>query len=436
MWGAGERSYQLGLNGRGQRSLREFGVMPRVSEYAASVNGRLSFDATTGAPVEQRLIPPGEPGAEKPYVTRVLQRDRLQACLLEEVTERYPQVKLEFKTTCDGLDVGGARPAVRLCGASLVGEESDGCDLQTARREFDLIVGADGVRSAIRESLARLPGASTRTVRFPDNNERRYKTLALHPSAVAGTASDLNWGCRNKSLELGMDALPTMEGNMVAVLLFRPGSEVCATIESLSSADEARTFFASALPPLLPYLEDADLAAFVERPTGRLPSFQLVEGPVHTSTAEGGVVLLGDAIKAVKPYFGQGANSALEDVSILGRCLEQCADEPAAAAAAFTAARADDARALVKTSRGFDGKGPLGTARFLVPLLLDLRLNKLLPAIFTPPMLRGLQDERNSFTGLRKRKRLERAALVGMFGVGVATVQLGARLVLGARILG
>lgn len=232
MWGAGERSYQLGLNGRGQRSLREFGVMPRVSEYAASVNGRLSFDATTGAPVEQRLIPPGEPGAEKPYVTRVLQRDRLQACLLEEVTERYPQVKLEFKTTCDGLDVGGARPAVRLCGASLVGEESDGCDLQTARREFDLIVGADGVRSAIRESLARLPGASTRTVRFPDNNERRYKTLALHPSAVAGTASDLNWGCRNKSLELGMDALPTMEGNMyVCAVLDLPSTAIGLTMD-------------------------------------------------------------------------------------------------------------------------------------------------------------------------------------------------------------
>ena len=29
------------------------------------------------------------------------------------------------------------------------------------------------------------------------------------------------------------------------------------------------------------------------------------------------VVLLGDAIKAVKPYFGQGANSALEDVTAL-----------------------------------------------------------------------------------------------------------------------
>jgi len=54
-------------------------------------------------------------------------------------------------------------------------------------------------------------------VRFDDNNERRYKTLPLHPSAVPGTAADLNWGARNRTLDLGMDALPTVEGEMVAV---------------------------------------------------------------------------------------------------------------------------------------------------------------------------------------------------------------------------
>ena len=134
-------------------------------------------------------------------------------------------------------------------------------------------------------------------------------------------------------------------------------------------------------------------------------------------------MLLGDAIKAVKPYFGQGANSALEDVTILADCLEECGDEPAAAAAAFTAARADDARALVRTSRSFDGRGPLGTARFLVPLLLDLQLNKLAPKLFTPPTLRGLQDERNSFTGLRKRKRAERTLLIAIVAALVGAVR-------------
>jgi len=429
-WGVGDRSYQLGLNGRGQQALREFGAFDRVSAYSASVNGRLSFDEQ-GQPTESRLTPPGEPGAEKTYVTRVLQRDRLQACLLEELQVNHPHVKIEFGVACEGVDVSDAKPSVRICAAATAAPEDgeiESCVVPSEQRAFDLVVGADGVRSSVRESLAALETASTRTVRFDDNNERRYKTLPLHPSAVPGTAADLNWGARNRTLDLGMDALPTVEGEMVAVLLVKPSSPVYDRLERLTSAAEARTFFCEALPAIVPYLRDDDLERFVARPISRLPSFQLVEGDVHAATSEGGVVLLGDAIKAVKPYFGQGANSALEDVSVLRRCLEACGDDPAAAAAAFSAARAEDARALVRTSRAFDGRGPLGTARFLLPLLLDIQLTKLLPAVFTPPMLRGLQDERNSFTGLRKRKRLERTLLVGMLGAfltcGRAVVRL------------
>eukprot|EP00747_Dinoflagellata_sp_TGD_P082605 gnl/TRDRNA2_/TRDRNA2_161754_c1_seq2.p1 gnl/TRDRNA2_/TRDRNA2_161754_c1~~gnl/TRDRNA2_/TRDRNA2_161754_c1_seq2.p1 ORF type:complete len:243 (-),score=30.44 gnl/TRDRNA2_/TRDRNA2_161754_c1_seq2:55-783(-) len=222
---------------------------------------------------------------------------------------------------------------------------------------------------------------------------------------------------QNKTLELGMDALPTKEGEMVGVLLFRPGSPVYSQIENFESGPEARAFFADALPALLQFLRDDDLERFVKRPISRLPSFQLVEGDIHYSMPKGGVVLLGDAIKAVKPYFGQGANSALEDVSVLRQCLEQHSDNPAATVAAFSDARAEQARALVRTSRSFDWPGPIGTARFVLPLILDSQLNKLLPTVFSPPLLRGLQDETKTFVGLRRRKRAERALLLGLLAV-------------------
>lgn len=412
-WGVGERSYQLGLNGRGQKALRTFGAFDRIDKFSASVNGRLSFDKDW-KPVESRLKPPGTPGAEKSYVTRVLQRDRLQSCLLEDVRE-LPQVDIRFGIGCNGVDISGDKPRLDLCKPSSE-DGDDGCDITVPMqtRSFDLVVGADGVRSSIRESLAESPLTNTKTVRFENRNERRYKTLPLHPSAVSGTSPDLNWGSQNKSLGLGMDALPTMEGEMVAVLLFKPETPVRKTIESLSSGAEARRFLRESLPALDPYLRDDDLARFVKRPISRLPSFQLVQGDIHYSLNEGGVVLLGDSIKAVKPYFGQGANSALEDVVVLSKSLEDTADDPAAAAASYNAARAEDARALVKTSRSFDGRGPLGTARFLLPLLLDIQLNKRFPALFSPPMLRGLQDERNTFSGLRRRKRRERALLLAL----------------------
>ncbi|EOD04327.1 hypothetical protein EMIHUDRAFT_250583 [Emiliania huxleyi CCMP1516] len=394
LWGDGERSYQLGLNGRGQAALREFGAMERVSRFSATVNGRLSFNAE-GKPVESRLKPPGTPGAEKTYVTRVLQRDRLQACLLAEVRERYPQVDVQFGVGCSGVDLSGERPLLELCSPpaadGVEDEAEEECDPDGRTEAFDLVVGADGVRSA---------------------------TLPC-TFGGAGHGRDLNWGCRNGTLDLGMDALPTKEGEMVAVLLVKPSSPAYGAMEGLSSGAEARAFLSSALPPLEPYLRDDDLDRFVQRPVARLPKFMLVEGQIHASLPKGGVVLLGDAIKA-------GANSALEDVSVLAKCLGECGDDPAAAAASFDEARAEQARALVRTSRSFDGRGPLGTARFLVPLLLDIQLNKLLPRVFSPPMLRGLQDERNTFVGLRRTKRRERAVLLGLLaGMAAAARAVG-----------
>ena len=65
--------------------------------------------------------------------------------------------------------------------------------------------------------------------------------------------------------------------------------------------------------------------------------------------------------------------------------------------------------------------GKIGTARFLLPLLLDIQLNKLLPALFTPPTLRAMQDEKYAFGQLKRRKRVERVLLVGLLGTcGVA----------------
>ena len=84
--------------------------------------------------------------------------------------------------------------------------------------------------------------------------------------------------------------------------------------------------------------------------------------------------------------------------------------------------------------------GRLGTMRFVLPLILDATLHKWLPRVFTPPVLRALQDEKFAFGALARRKRVERALLVGMvaaFAVALRTavpwaVRTVARCVVGA----
>ena len=76
-----------------------------------------------------------------------------------------------------------------------------------------------------------------------------------------------------------MDALPTMEGEMVGVLLFKPGSRASEAVEGLADGTAAREFFASAMPPLLPYLRDDELERFVRRPVTATTTAPTVTSP-------------------------------------------------------------------------------------------------------------------------------------------------------------
>lgn len=71
------------------------------------------------------------------------------------------------------------------------------------------------------------------------------------------------------------------------MLLFKPGSPVAKTLGSLPDGAAARRWFAEVMPPLEPYLRDAELERFARRPESRLPSFALVQvgsgGPIHAS---------------------------------------------------------------------------------------------------------------------------------------------------------
>ena len=90
-------------------------------------------------------------------------------------------------------------------------------------------------------------------------------------------------------------------------------------------------------------------------------------------------VLLGDAAHCVTPILGQGANAALEDASVLVDTLTQHAEDLGAAPAAFTAARLQDARALVDLNRYFVWATGLGPAALLafVPVFVSVAVGSL-----------------------------------------------------------
>jgi salicylate hydroxylase len=83
-----------------------------------------------------------------------------------------------------------------------------------------------------------------------------------------------------------------------------------------------------------------------------------------TSWSVGRISLLGDAAHPTLPFFAQGANMAIEDGVVLARCLEDSSDDVASALARFERARLQRTSAIVRGSAD-------NTRRFHNPTLAD-----------------------------------------------------------------
>jgi 2-polyprenyl-6-methoxyphenol hydroxylase-like FAD-dependent oxidoreductase len=185
------------------------------------------------------------------------------------------------------------------------------------RRQCDLLVGADGVRSAVRKAifpqcLPRYAGSTSWRAVIPDTSYAGGLTEVWGPRTEFGamrvSASELYWF-----------------GEFV-----RPEGD---TFEDELAA--AREHFAGWAPWVRDIIAATDPGRLM-----RHDVYYLADGcPSYTA---GRVVLVGDAAHAMLPTVGQGAASALEDAICVGRMIgipARAGGDLAAALAAFDRAR-------------------------------------------------------------------------------------------------
>jgi kynurenine 3-monooxygenase len=115
-----------------------------------------------------------------------------------------------------------------------------------------------------------------------------------------------------------------------------------------------------------------------QKPASKLPVFRFVGPRLHLGQRS---LVLGDAAHTVKPYYGLGANTALEDVQVLSELLDASDRNISATVKSFSDLRAGDAAALVTISRNMDRPGKWFLINFLLPLILDGIFHKLAPRI-------------------------------------------------------
>ncbi|MER7172450.1 FAD-dependent monooxygenase [Streptomyces mesophilus] len=250
------------------------------------------------------------------------------------------------------LRAGHEVSAVHDSGHDLVVEHSGG------KSRPDLVVGADGLRSAVRGAL--WPDAAG--PRYAGYTAWRMVTDPLTQPPAQGAAT---WG---RGARFGYTALP--DGRMYC---FATASLPAGAASDASEYAELLRRFGS-WPDPIPAL----LAAV---PGDAVLRHDLYDLPPLASFVRGRVALLGDAAHAMTPNLGQGACQALEDAVTLAHCLDTTSGV-ADALCSYDRLRRRRTRAITRRSARLGAVGQLSwppavllrdTAARLMPMRATLR---------------------------------------------------------------
>ncbi len=265
--------YHLGLG----PGLEETSVTPPQTEYR---------HYRTGAVIMRMVTRDFRAIYGSPYMR--LHRWDLQHAMITRLAQVAPNA-LRLGSNVEQLETRGASVTLRF---------SDG------HEEFaDLVVAADGIRSAIRETLfSPAPPVFSGYVAWRGLVDTSGLPRHLHESAVAfGQGRHINRYLVRRGELL----------NFVAVAQREKWEAEGWTIPA--PLDEFLEEFASF---------DEGTRMIISRPVrGQVFKWGLFGRPWLEQWSAGRVVLLGDAAHPMLPFLGQGAANALEDAMILTRCL-------------------------------------------------------------------------------------------------------------------
>jgi FAD-dependent urate hydroxylase len=165
--------------------------------------------------------------------------------------------------------------------------------------EYDLVVGADGIQSAVRR-LTFEPTAAPRPV-----GQVGWRFLALRPPEVTTWSVMLGRGTAFLTVPL--------DGDCVYCYCDVDSPRDHDTAER-GPAERLRVLFSQFADPAATLLDALDAAADIHMST--------IEEVALDRWAHERVVLIGDAAHATSPNMAQGAAMALEDALILTSCLD------------------------------------------------------------------------------------------------------------------
>jgi len=279
--------YFVGLFGAGQAAAQRLGILDRMADRTAVNGTQFDIDRAGGRQ-------PGLGFKDLPGQPRLMLRGDVEraafAALPADVEIRYSTVPTHIEQDADGVDV-------TLRNGALGTEVTE---------RFDLVVGADGLRSTVRSLVFGPPE------QFLDR--LNYMIAAFE---LPGSLSDLAGGDGATLLEPGRSMWIFPFADHPPTVLFSYHTDDVDAEFRQPPAERVRAVFGDrptgrALGEALAALESADELLF-----------DSVEQVHMDSWHRGRVVLVGDSAWCVTLYAGMGVSAGLAGADLLGTMLER-----------------------------------------------------------------------------------------------------------------
>jgi len=274
-----------------ERRLSQIGIHPDAFTSRQWNTGEVLFELPLGSTGQQ------EYGAS--YIT--VHRHDLHAAILEKVQPGT----IAFGARLADVALDGAVAHLRFADGSVA--------------DADLVIGADGVNSRVREAVV---GPS------PSRFIGAVAHRALYPSALLGGMSIRNctkwWGPNSHILIYYIER----SRQEIYLVTSAKGDWHSQNAWEFCSKEEVASAFEGFHPEVRTVIETAP----------QLTKWPILDIDPIDKWSEGPLVLLGDACHAMTPYMASGAAMAIEDAAVLVRCLLD-ADDQATAFALYQATR-------------------------------------------------------------------------------------------------
>jgi len=353
------RTFPLVLNKRGLKALSNIeGVVEAVKAMSVESTGTLIH----GKNGRTHFLPRGEN-------IFILDRNQLVTTLLQTLTEKCDadRLSIHFNHQCREVDFEAKTVTF-------------GNTVANTTVDYNLLIGADGARSRVREQFLSTDLFELEQKYIPFAYKSIHLPASYIPSLQPGYIH--TWkGDNNVTVTL----VPLLDGAIDGTVGFLRENN---PITHLSTTEKVLQFFQGQFPEIARLLPESEAQAFSNRPSSDILTIRCDR--YHHSDS---VLLIGDAAHATSPSLGQGCNASFEDVLILDQLLDEFSDNVGEAIAQFSLRRKPDGHALVELSDyAFPLSGKLLFLEFLFRLRFAKFLHRLFPERFLPSLFQLVSE--------------------------------------------